>query len=328
MDVFMQTRKEVIRISILFICAAGLWAQNANIIVTQNTNIIAPGQVTTLCFTGAPTIIPVDSNGDALVQASKVPLPTTLAGFSATIGQVPYPFMASLPIFSVRQHNYCNGEQTPACTLTLLTVQIPTDLEISPFPVGPQINTGIEVLDGDAIWSVAPPLDPVKVHILTACDPAFGGSRPTTLSPCNPLITHADGTLVGPFSGSSVISAQPGETLVMYATGLGATQPGVPEGTLSPNPPAVSLHHFTMILHYDCGIIVAEAPVFVGLTPGQVGLYQVNFTVPQPVTCTTLPSGAGNLTLLSDDWYSSDTVLLYVGANTAAVNSTPQSINK
>ena len=83
-----------------------------------------------------------------------------------------------------------------------------------------------------------------------------------------------------------------------------------------------------MILHYDCGTIVAEAPVFVGLTPGQVGLYQVNFTVPQPVTCTTLPSGAGNLTLLSDDWYSSDTVLLYVGANTAAVGSTPQSINK
>ena len=231
MEIFMRTGGQVIRVSTLFFCAAGLWAQNANIIVTQNTNIIAPGQVTTLFFTGAPTIIPIDSNGDSLVQASKVPLPTTLAGFSATIGQVPYPFMAPLPIFSVRQHNYCNGQQTRACTLTLLTVQMPTDLEISPFPVGPQISTGIEVLDGAAIWSVTPPLDPVKVHILTACDPAFGGSgvaRPTALSPCNPLITHADGTLVGPFSGSSVIPAQPGETLVMYATGLGAARPGVP----------------------------------------------------------------------------------------------------
>ena len=46
----------------------------------------------------------------------------------------------------------------------------------------------------------------------------------------------------------------------------------------------------------------------------------MNFTVPPPVACTTFPSvpdgsSGGNLTLLSDDWISSDTVLLNVGAN-------------
>ena len=311
--------------SILFVLVTGLWAQIPIKLGNPYPRItISPGQVTTLYVTGASTIIPLNANGEATVQASTLPLPTVLAGFSGTITQEPRHYSAPLPIFSVMQENVCSPpQQVPACVLTLLTVHIPIDVEIPPFPVGPGIETTISLSEnGSVFWSLSPPLDPLKIHILTACDPILQGAIPTQLSPCNPLITHADGSLVGPFSGP-VTPAQPGETLVMYATGLGSTQPAVPAGSVAPIPAAVSIHHFSLIFDYNCGTIVTGTPVFVGLTPGQVGLYQVNFKVPPPVPCTPLPStsvanSGGNLTLLSDDWVSSDTVLLYVGANIPA----------
>jgi uncharacterized protein (TIGR03437 family) len=261
-------------------------------------------------------------------QASEVPLPTMLAGFSAAVSQLPSGYTESLPIFRVKQEGVCRDQQqTPACVITLLTVQIPADLQLSNFEVGPQTDTYITVFaDGNNILTYYVALDPVKVHILTACD-IVGSTRPTELSACNPLITHADGTLVGPFSGPNPVLATPGETLILYAWGLGITQPSVPLGTLSPKTPAVAVHRFTIILDYDCGVIQTATPDFVGLTPGQVGLYQVNFRVPQPVTCTMFPNtpdrvgSGGNLTLLSDDWVSSDTALLYLGANSLTAGS-------
>ncbi len=75
---------------------------------------------------------------------------------------------------------------------------------------------------------------------------------------------------------TSTSPAKPGEYLVIYLVGMGATNPSVPSGFATPltaqdsvtNPPTVT---------------VASQPanvVFAGLTPGFVGLYQVNFQVP------------------------------------------------
>ena len=229
------------------------------------------------------------------------------------------------------QANICSPPQlTPACVVTLLKVQIPIDLRISPFPGGPGDATFIQVSDqGHLIWILYVQLDPVKVHILTACDAKasalIGGGAVSPLSPCDPLIYHADGTPASPFSGAAGKPAHPGETLVLYATGLGATNPPVPAGTASPNPPAVSARHFSLIFNYDCAAIQTATPSFVGLTPGLVGLYQVNFTAPPAINCTAFPSAgdaigsSGNLTLLSDDWVSSDTVLLFLGANSGSI---------
>lgn len=287
------------------------------------TVVVALGQVATLTFVGAPAKLPI-GNGPAVQQASDVPLPSTLSGFSAIVNQEPNQTSESLPIFRVKQEDVClDQQQTPACVLTLLTVQIPADLELSNFEVGPQTATYIQVFaDGINILTYYVALDPVKVHILTGCD-TVGGTPPTELSACNPLITHADGTPVGPFSGPNPVLAKPGETLILYAWGLGRTQPEVPLGTASPTTPAVAVHHFTVMLNYDCGVIQAVTPDFVGLTPGQVGLYQVNFKVPQPVACAAFPNtqdpgSGGNITLLSNDWVSSDTALLYLGANSPA----------
>jgi hypothetical protein len=90
------------------------------------TIVVALGEVTTLKFVGAPAKLPI-GDSPAIEQASDVPLPTTLAGFSAIINQEPNQNSESLPIFRVKQESIClNQRQTLARGLTLLTVQIPT----------------------------------------------------------------------------------------------------------------------------------------------------------------------------------------------------------
>jgi uncharacterized protein (TIGR03437 family) len=67
--------------------------------------------------------------------------------------------------------------------------------------------------------------------------------------------------------------AKPGEFLIMYLAGMGATNPGVSSGTASPQasvtvPPTVTVD----------GQMASF--IYAGLTPGLAGLYQINFQVP------------------------------------------------
>jgi uncharacterized protein (TIGR03437 family) len=61
------------------------------------------------------------------------------------------------------------------------------------------------------------------IHILTGCGNYSG-----------PCVTHADGTLV-----SVDAPAKPGEALVVYAVGLGLTNPAVATGQRTPAPAPV-----------------------------------------------------------------------------------------
>jgi uncharacterized protein (TIGR03437 family) len=71
-----------------------------------------------------------------------------------------------------------------------------------------------------------------------------------------------------------------GDHLIIYASGLGPTTPSVDAGSVSPsNPSAVVL--LTPVVTLD-GV---TCPVtFAGLTPGQIGVYQIDVNVPQGVT--------------------------------------------
>ncbi len=72
----------------------------------------------------------------------------------------------------------------------------------------------------------------------------------------------------------------------LWAIGLGATTPAVPNGTAAPStPPAVAT--ITPTVQFGSGI--AATPIFAGLSPGAVGLYQVNATIP--------PNATGNIFL-------------------------------
>jgi len=86
-------------------------------------------------------------------------------------------------------------------------------------------------------------------------------------------------TIVRSSDGEIVTAANPvhtKDTLTVYLTGLGATNPAVPTGMPGPsNPLAVS------ILAPQVTLGGVNLPVqYAGMAPGEVGVYQINVTVP------------------------------------------------
>jgi hypothetical protein len=134
-----------------------------------------------------------------------------------------------------------------------------------------------------------------NVHILTNCDSLIGSFLQGAV--CKPVVTHVDGTLVTAFS-----PGRPGEEIVVYALGLGGTAPPVSTGQVTPVPPPLFLEGNLYIQfdfrpnaapslpYYPAPTAASAIPVadFVGLTPGQVGLYQINIRLPD--TFPTIPS--------------------------------------
>ena len=95
-----------------------------------------------------------------------------------------------------------------------------------------------------------------------------------------------------------------GEVVVIYATGLGATNPPVATGQSAPAVPPLAL--VTTPVKVTIGGVEA-AVEFAGLAPGFVGLYQVNARVPAGVT-------AGNAValVLTQNGVASNTVTIAV----------------
>lgn len=111
---------------------------------------------------------------------------------------------------------------------------------------------------------------------------------------------HADGTLV-----DENTPARPGETIVIYAHGLGPTLPRVETGVVSPAGTALldAVYRqlkvtFTVFRNASPSTPryfepenpeMENATMDAGLTPGQVGLYQIDVRIPEtlnvPIRC-------------------------------------------
>lgn len=241
---------------------------------------VAPGQLITLFVSGAGQLT-------SAVYAPPGPLPTTLAGFSATFHQATD---QAVPIMAVQPITTCLAFALPAggsCgNMAAVTVQIPYNI-IALCPICENIATIPAQLAIAVNGTVGPsvlvqPLSD-QVHILTSCDIMLPGSTAhpfTTPLPCAPMVTHADGTQV-----SVQHPAKSGEELVAYAVGLGQTNPPLTTGQ-PVTKAAASAIAFTMDFNYRSNALATKPassgppPVFVGATSGFVGLYQINFIVP------------------------------------------------
>ena len=127
------------------------------------------------------------------------------------------------------------------------------------------------------------------------------------------VINLSDGTYAMPTSytarGYPSHPAKAGDVLVIYSTGFGQTEPAVQTGEIVPldyfyvmPQPRVTLggnNPFIPALTFD--------PVFAGLTPSLVGLYQVNFQVPSNV-----PKGNAVSLKVSMPGYISNTVKIAI----------------
>lgn len=232
---------------------------------------VAPGQVVTVFVNGLTT----SSNITVTVQQGP-PLTAPILETELPIANCP-----SIP---------------PSCAPypAALTVQIPYEL-FQPCPT-PNACTALAiatslVVTQDGATGAQFILNPVAdhIHILTACDTVINGmgTAPFNGLQCTPLVTHADGSLVNASS-----PAQSNEEVIAYATGLGATNPAAVTGqpVAAPLPTVENLLlDFNFKVNalpsqpwYPANLLLSRNlyPLFSGLTPGFIGLYQINFIVP------------------------------------------------
>jgi uncharacterized protein (TIGR03437 family) len=104
------------------------------------------------------------------------------------------------------------------------------------------------------------------------------------------IIVNQDGTFPIPATpGIASRPARAGEALVIYAIGLGPTTPPAASGAGAPLDPLARVEPpFQVVFARGLGGGPAVDPLFAGLTPGFVGLYQVNVLIPAEL------SGAGD----------------------------------
>jgi len=266
------------------VCAVSACAQSGGTVVGAGYHgfapvPVAPGQVITIFVTGV-------GNVTQTYSAGKPPLPTTLGGISATLnefGSTPAPILAVTPVSAC--FNTAIAPQ-PCGTSTAVTVQIPFELHVNiPGSQAPPVIAFLTITDQMG-HSATVELNPIpdQIHALSAFDTVLGNGFEQTRSGAG-IVTHADGTLV-----DASKPAQPREEIVMYAVGLGAVSQQVETGAASPSPPVP--YAGRLLLNFDSRPnaqptpaftshwFQPATPAFVGLTPGFVGLYQINFVVP------------------------------------------------
>ena len=98
------------------------------------------------------------------------------------------------------------------------------------------------------------------------------------------ILVNQDGSFPIPTTpGINSRPARVGEVLTMYALGLGTTVPSVVSGAASPSLPLANVTTPSTVT-FGVGAVGGSAdpvrPQFIGLSPGFVGLYQINVAVP------------------------------------------------
>lgn len=190
------------------------------------------------------------SDVDGIIQAEVTPLPTELGGTSVRIGGVLAPLFAVVRV---------NGQEQ-------INLQIPFDLvqAVAASPRPAQAQQFVEVIvTSDGVSNA-----PVLMQIAPAQPGIF------LIDGVNGAILDVNNVLV-----SAQNPASAGDTVVVFATGLGAVE----------NPPAAgapaSLVDLSPTPVFATATVGGRAAVvsFSGLAPGYVGLYQVNLIVPAGV---------------------------------------------
>jgi len=185
-----------------------------------------------------------------LALADSVPLATSLAGVSVTFNNIKAP----LQFVSTGQIN----------------AQVP--LEVNPSGSANMVvnnNGNLSTVTSVPMALLAPGVFQFNSHAIAVNVTDPNSQRYATISAPS-----------GSISGLTTFPAQVGDTLFLYATGLGPVTPAVPTGAAATG--ATSTNNTPTVL---VGGVPAKV-TFSGLAPGYPGIYQVNFVIPS------VPSGS------------------------------------
>jgi uncharacterized protein (TIGR03437 family) len=229
--------------------ASGSLSHSAPLSLNVGAPVVPPGSVTNgASFTAGASpgsIVTIfgarlTNLASGIVAADKLPLPTELRGTSVKINGVPAPLFAIANVNGLEQIN----------------LQIP-------YEAAGQANLSIVVTNnGVSSDPLVIPLQPQQPGIFVA-DWGTGAGA---------ILHGGDYALV-----SSSKPVAKGEVVLIYATGLGLVSPAPPTGQPASTSP-LSLTTIHPVVSF--GGIAASEPLFSGLAPGFVGLYQVNVRVP------------------------------------------------
>lgn len=199
--------------------------------------------------------------------ASLTPLPNPIApgeyislfgsGFTATTAVAEnYPFPTTLKDVQVR----INGRPAPLYFVSPGQINL-----LVPYAIT-EPYASIQVISGGQLSNT------VSTYVRASAPAVFtspaGGDG-------TPAVLHADYTFV-----TKAAPIRPGETLTVFATGLGAVTPPVADGVAAPVSPLALFPANKLHVVLDS---LELKTVFAGLAPGYAGLYQINLTVPSKI---------------------------------------------
>ena len=193
-------------------------------------------------------------------------------GLGAAAGQVIVPPGASWPLLLSGIGVTMDGVNVPVYRILNLNGQEQLSIQV-PFNIAEKTSTSVVVTTPQGSSTA------VSVPVLAAQPGIF------ILDSANAGAVHGDATL-GIVTGAAPAAA--GETLVIYLTGLGTVNYSPAAG----QPASLSvLSRTTVSPQVSIGGLSASV-AFSGLTPGYIGLYQINAVVPNGV-----PAGSADLVI-------------------------------
>ena len=214
---------------------------------------------------------------------------------------------ASLPFPTTLGNNVqvkVNGLAAPLYVVTPTYISFLIPYAVSGSATSLQLATVQVINNGTASNTVTVPVHLTSPGVFTLPPGGLGSAA----------ALHADYSLV-----SSTRPAQPGETILVFVTGLGAVNPLVQDGSAAPSNP-LSTTSSTIAAYINGQTAKVD---FSGLAPGLAGLYQVNLEVPSGLAAGTYP-----LDIAGPDGYSSEATVVVGTTSGQSAEPAPASVPK
>src|SRR5262249_48426112 len=158
------------------------------------------------------------------------PLPDVVAGLSAVVAQGQFSVSVPAPILSVHQEKECSRPDAfQVCLLTAIRLQMPFELHAPSIKPGPggggklwEAADVVITIDGQSTRGFPLRIVPDNAHVLTSCDLVWDTNSDSV---CSRVVFHQNGAMV-----DSNAPVDLGETVLVYAFGLGQTIPAATTG--------------------------------------------------------------------------------------------------